>query len=384
MLITGALRRALPMCALALTVTAAPALAFQPSVPVFEAYPSDHLVVTDIEGRGATVAVTTDAVIGGQRIAVLSSSTNRGASWENFPVVDVATRESQATVCAGYSVMVFTSADLDPATEWSAHTLAVPMGSGPLVEKGWHNGDVVRNPDIACVANDTVVIAWFQRTASGFDVKVKTGQHDNEDSGVRQSRSLGSGTRQRGLAIATSSTRVYVAWFDGDQLKLGRFSIGGGSHHDLTSLGTTTVATLPYGRDPEIGADGDRVILAYSDRADLKVRRSTNRGVSWGSAQTLRNEPFASEIGAFPTTVAVKGSKVAIGGLEIGGIDELIGEGLGYRSLNGGSSYTELSTHASGRIVAGLVKVAGIYKYAEAWDQTLSDPDPEVLRYRRK
>ena len=111
---------------------------------------------------------------------------------------------------------------------------------------------------------------------------------------------LGSGTPGRGLSIATSSSRVYVAWFDGNRLKLRRFSIGSSSSHHLTSLGTSTLATLHSGIGPQIGADGDAVILAYLDMASLKVRRSTDKGASFGSARTLRLEGYPGEIGAFP------------------------------------------------------------------------------------
>ena len=97
--------------------------------------------------------------------------------------------------------------------------------------------------------------------------------------------------------------------------------------------------------------------------------------LSFGSAQTLRNEPFPSEIGALPTTVAVHGSRVAIGALEIGGIDGPVGKGLGYRSTNSGSSYSHVSTRSQGKLVAGLLTVGGVYKYAEAWDQSISQPD---------
>jgi hypothetical protein len=161
-----------------------------------------------------------------------------------------------------------------------------------------------------------------------------------------------------------------------------RFRIGSGSQHALTSLGTTTVASLRYGRYPEIGAGGARAFLAYMDRADLKVRRSTNRGASFGGARTLRDEPFPSEIGAYPTTVAVRGQRVAIGGIEIGGVDELVGRGLGYMTTNGGSSWRLMATHPHGGTAATLVSTVGVYQYAEAWDQSINDPLIERIRYR--
>ncbi|MCY7417850.1 MAG: hypothetical protein LH650_05025 [Chloroflexi bacterium] len=260
----------------------------------------------------------------------------------------------------------------------------MPIDGGLNTSFNWTDSPgVYRRPDVACVADTELVAAWFQKSGGKHVVKVRTRAVVGIDASP-QSFSLGAGTAGRGLAIATSATRVYVAWFQGDTLKVRRFSISGSSGHALTSLGTTTVGTLPDACDPEIGADGDRVVLAYSDRADLKVRRSTNRGVAFGRAIRLRDEPFPSEKGAFPTTVAVKGARVAIGGQEIGGIETLVAKGLGYRSTNGGSSYTQESTHSGGRTVATLVKVGSSSRYAEAWDQSVSNPDPERIRYRRQ
>ncbi len=373
------LRRALPVCAVALLLTATPALAFEPSVLVLEADPGSQQEVTDLGARGGALATSISQVAGQQEVS-LAWSTDQGASWPSVPQMGRPTREPQVTVCAGHAAMTFRASYAPGA--WVIESYAAPLDGGSGTSQAWSAAGSVRTPDIACIANDEFVVAWFQDSGSGYQVRVRTGEPQTGISG--QSFNLGSGTVSRGLAIATSATRVYVAWFQGRDLKLRRFSIGTTGSHSLTSLGTTTIASLRYGYTPRIGADGDRVILAYMDRADLKVRRSGNRGTSFGSAQTLRDEPFPSEIGAYPTTVAVKGSRVAIGAVEIGGIEALVGKGLGYLSTNGGSSYTKVSMHSGGRTVAGLVKIGSGYRYAEAWDQSISQPDPQSVRYRRQ
>ena len=124
-----------------------------------------------------------------------------------------------------------------------------------------------------------------------------------------------------------------------------------------------------------------RLILAYMDGASLKVRRSTDKGDSFTGPRVLRNEAFPGQVGAFPITVAVKGSKVVIGAVESSPAG---GKGLGYRSINGGASFGTVSQHSSGRIVAGLLKVGSGYRYAEAWDQSISNPDPQSVRFRRQ
>lgn len=383
--IQRSLRLALPACALTLAVTAAPALAFEPSVLVRSGEPGEHMVVTDLAARGDDLAVSIDRQDGSDRFVGFHWSANGGADWDSEGIGGGGgVRESQVTACAGHAVLIYRSAESDPATSWRIGTFAYPFAGGSGTAFSWTTAGDSRQPDVACVANRELVAAWFQKSGSSSVVKVKTRVVEGTDSSP-QSFTLGTGKVNKGLAIATSSTRVYVAWFSGDQLKLTRFSISGASHHDLTRLGTSTIATLPYAYAPEIGADGDRVVIAYSDRADLKVRGSTNRGVSWGSALVVRDEPFPSEQGAYPMNVAFKGSRVAIGAVEIGGIDlPLNGKGLGYLSTNGGASYTKVSMHSGGRTVAGLVKVGSAYRYAEAWDQSVSDPESEVVRYRRQ
>jgi hypothetical protein len=195
---------------------------------------------------------------------------------------------------------------------------------------------------------------------------------------------LGDGSPSRGLSVAATSDRVYVAWFQGTRLKLRRFRIGAAPNHTLTSLGTTSLGTIPSGTSPQVGASGSKVIVAYTQGADLKVRRSTNRGVSFGAARTLKDLPGASEIGALATTVVMKGDLAAIGSVEAGGIETLTGRGVGYKSTNGGVTWSRVSTHSGGWLLASLVRPGSSYRWAEVWDRSLSQPSPDVVRFRRQ
>ena len=374
------LGRALPVAALALAIAATPALAFGPSVLVRSGGPGVDLVLTDLATRGDVVAASATYAAGSIRAVTLDQSSDGGATWGQALVSSgYAVREPRTTICAGNVVMIYRF-DVDhPATQWVVESLAVDLGVSGTASVQWMSNGVYRGPDVACVANHHLVGAMFRKTNGHWHVHVMTS--GGRSLGSHQAFDLGSGTPGRGLSIATSSSRVYVTWFDGSKLKLRRFSIGSSSDHDLTSLGTSTLATLPSGVSPQIGADGDRVILAYMDKASLKVRRSNTKGVSFRVATTLRFEGYPGEIGAYPLTVVVKGAKVAIGAVEIsdGG-----GKGLGYLSANGGASYAKVSQHSSGRVVAGLVKVGSSYRYAEAYDQSISQPDPQSIRFRRE
>lgn len=360
---------------LSVLISATPGLAaFGPTVVVDQGAATEDLTLTDLAARGSRRALVTERLVAGIRYSVLSWSTNSGSTWSHEAVEGTATSEPEVTICGGTATAVHR---VGTGATALVRSLTVPFGGGLNMVHDWTPEGSVRKPDIACIANAHVAVAWFERVDGVWRVRVRT------QAGSPQTFGLGKGTVSRGLSIVASQDRLLVAWFRGKDLKVRRFRIGSGSQHTLTSLGTTTVASLQYGRYPEIGADGARVFLAYMDRADLKVRRSTNRGASFGGATTLRNEPFPSEIGAYPITVAVKGKRVVVGGIEIGGIEELVGRGLGYMSTNAGSSWTLKASHSSGGIAAALVKVGTRYQYAEAWDQSISDPVTERIRYRR-
>jgi hypothetical protein len=361
---------------------ATPTMAFQPSVLVTSFGPASSGIVTGISARGSSVAFTMD--IGRDSFSsvpfiLLAWSTDGGAGWgttSHHPGAPAF--ESNVATCAGQAIAVY-AVHIDPQRHF--------IGSSNRGLPWSTTTGVARRPDVACVANTDLVVAWFQRSDDGYMVRVRTGATAGDDL-TPQSFWLGKGTPSRGLSVAATSDRVYVAWFQGNTLKLRRFRIASGSAHTLTSLGTSTVGTLTYASDPEIGADGSRVVLAYMHHADLKVRRSTDKGVSFGAARTLRDEPYPSEIGTAPTTVAVRGSLVAIGAVEIAGDPGgggLSGRGLGYKSTNGGASYSRISGHSSGRLVATLVRQGGTYRYAEVWDESFTEqPSPGDVRYRRE
>jgi hypothetical protein len=341
---------------------------------VDEGAPGEHITVTDFMARDDDYAVVTERVLAGDRSAVLSWSDEGGDTWQHQAVEGTSTSEPEVAICGGTATAVHRVGSGDTAR---VRSLTVPFGGGLQFVRNWTPEGPVRGPDIACVASTYYTIAWFERIDGEWRVRVRTG------AGTPRTFGLGTGSVGRGLSIATSGDRLYVAWFRGSDLKVRRFRIGSGVDHALTSLGTRTVASLRYGRNPEIGASGARVFLAYMDRADLKVRRSTNRGASFGSARTLRNEPFPSEIGAYPTTVAVRGQRVVIGAIEIGGVEEVVGRGLGYMSTNGGASWTLKSSHSSGGVVASLETSVGDPQYIEVWDESISDPVTERIRLRQ-
>ncbi len=383
------LRTALPVALAALVIAASPVAAFVPDPPAevvdFTGTAwTGH--TTDLAQRADRLVATWDAELGWPVVGIRWSD-DAGLTWDTGDTITsgmIPHVESQAAVCAGRAIAAY-AAVVDTAHRYVrtyAKTFALPPFENT---RDWSApGVIARRPDVACIANTELAVAWFERLDSGgYKVVLETGTPSGADPSP-QRFSLGSGSPSRGLSVAVTSDRVYVAWFQGSTLKVRRFRISTSSAHTLTSLGTTTIGSVQGGTTPRIGADGSRVVLAYTHGADLKVRRSTNRGVSFRSAITIRNLPDASEVGGLATTVAVKGDLVALGTIDVGGIDTLYGDGRGYRSTNGGASFTRLSTHTGGRVLATVVNPGSGYRWAELWDQSFDEDDPGLVRFRRQ
>ncbi|MCY7417851.1 MAG: hypothetical protein LH650_05030 [Chloroflexi bacterium] len=386
-------RWALPIALLASVAVTAPAMAdFGPTRTVRTTSPGTDLDVTDYAWDNGTVALTWEEDQPAGRRVYLGWSTDRGTTWHRQRVDDRTSRDPQVAACAGWVWAIdrlrVTGA---PAHEWlvalSGRSTSTPeFESSVLTTSG-----EAREPDLACVGTRRLAAAWFQKSGDTWRVKVRSRAvipQPKGDEPPAQSFDLGTGDLYAGLAIAATKDMVYVAWFQGDTLKVRRFTVGAGPDYLLSNLETVSVATLPYASSVELGAQGLRVVLAYSQNSDVKVRTSTTLGSAFGSARTIRNNSDEGFVSARPTTVGVKGDRLVVGVVEYFGDIGLTGSGFGYLSTNGGTSWTRKPSHSRGLVVAGLVKVGTGYRYAEAWDQSIYDegdsPSVERLRYRRE
>ncbi|MET0772590.1 MAG: hypothetical protein ABWZ82_05865, partial [Candidatus Limnocylindrales bacterium] len=293
------LRMALPAALVSVAIATGPVAAFQPSVEVVDFTGTEWTGhTTDLAQRGDRLVATWDLELGWPSVGIRWSD-DAGLSWDTGDTITSGMTphvESQAAVCAGRAIAAY-AVVFDDATRYIgtyAKTFALPPFENT---RAWSTtGVIARRPDVACIANSELAVAWFERLdEGGYKVVLETGGPSAPDPSDERF-SLGRGSPSRGLSVAATSDRVYVAWFHGTTLKVRRFRIGSGTAHALTSLGTTTVGTFQGGTTPRIGADGTTLVLAYTHGADLTVRRSTNRGISFGTATTIRNLPDASEV----------------------------------------------------------------------------------------
>jgi hypothetical protein len=236
----------------------------------------------------------------------------------------------------------------------------------------------VRGPDIAC-AGSRLAIAWFQKVAGVWKVRL---QARGVSGGITTYQStLGRGAPSRGLAVAGTPERLYVAWYQGDRLKLRRFSIGGGPQAQLTSLGTSIIGGADDGSRPRLAAAGERVGLAYTRTGDTYARVSTNQAASFGTHRRLVADAF--EITTEASHVDVRGSAVIVAASV-----SFIGTGWGflYRTRNDGASWSEVpgSRRTGGVMVAAFGTRDGAARIVESWDTSYSSPSQERVRFRRQ
>ena len=390
--VTRRVRWAAPIALLACVAVATPALAdFGPTRTVRTSASGTDLDLTDYAWDNGTIALTWEEFppAGGRRVR-LGWSTDRGTTWQHRQVSSFRSRDPQVAACSDFVWAIYRLQPDDvPSDVWMV-ALTGRSVDGSVVEGSLQTfGGQAREPDLACVGTRRLASAWFQKSGDTWRVKVHARPvliDPKGDTVPEQSFDLGTGDESRGLAIAATKDMVYVAWFQGNALKLRRFSVGGSPGYLLSSLGTSTVATLAHGWSVELGAQASRVVLAYAQDSDVRIRRSTNEGASFGSAKTLVNNEAGGFASAWPTTVAVKGERMVVGVAEVVGDIGFSGAGFGFISTNGGSSWTRKPGHSNGVLVAGLVKVGSGYRYAEAWDQSLHDEsnDPAVERVRSR
>jgi hypothetical protein len=342
---------------------------------------SDKVVdIGDIAARGGQVVVGwNEDPPSGNRASYVRWSTNGGNSFAPRIRLDTRPqREVQVDVCSGWA---WAASGLNADGDWLVALDKRRLFGNEVEQSVLTTDGVSRYPDVAC-GGERLVVAWFQRVGGQWRVKLHArGVHDEAlgDSLPPFDADLGPGTLRGGLAVAATADRVYVAWFRGSALKVRRYRIGSGSNHQLTHLGTSTLANNG-GSTPRLGADGDRVAIAYGG-GDARARVSTDQGSSWGPWRTLAEGAF--EIINYPGSVDVRGSRVIVAV-----VSESVGFGTSWieRSTNNGQSWSEVpgSARQNGRMVGALAAPGGTTKVVQAWDQALSFPEFQRVRFRRQ
>jgi hypothetical protein len=295
-------------------------------------------------------------------------------------------RDIEVETCDGWAFGAFTFRE---SGAWlvglDKHAL-----TGPALESGAITlGGLSRKPDVAC-AGERLVVVWFQKVGGTWRVKLHARGVNDEAKGDQLPEvnlDLGPGTMSKGLAVAGSGDDIHVAWFAGEDVKLRHYEVGPAPARDLLGWPTPILPDMPDGQLPELGVSGDRVVFASMNEADLRARVSTDRGVSWSPERTLEDMLFPSEIGAYPTSADVIGTRIVVGGSIVGGdFEGIFGEGFLHRTTNDGTSWNRVAntTIASGQVVGAYRGSAANPLLVMAWDKWIADPATDKIRFRRQ
>ncbi len=344
--------------------------------------------VGDIAARGSGVVVGwQENAPGGVKRVWVRRSADGGATFR--PAVrldDRPSRDIEVETCGGWAFAAYTFKE---SGAWLVGLDKLPL-TGPSHEQNAITLDgQSRRPDVAC-AGERLAVAWFQKVGGDWHVMLHARGVNDEakgDSLPAIDLDLGEGSMQKGLALAGSGDDLHLAWFDEEEVRLRHWSIGAGPDHDLFGVPTPVLPDMEYGQTPELGVDGDRLVFAYMNRADLRARVSTDGGVSWGPERILENMPFPGEVGAYPTSADVMGTRYLVAGTIVGGIfDDLSGEGFLRRSKNAGGTWKRVpgTTVANGQVVGAYRGSAGNPLLVQAWDRWIADPATDKLRFRRQ
>jgi hypothetical protein len=345
--------------------------------------------VADIAARdaGAVAVGWQENAPGGVKRVWLRRSSNGGSTFRSALKLDNRqSREIQVDTCDGWAFSAYTFRE---AGEWlvglGKHALV-----GPYFEKSALTfGGLSRKPDVTC-AGERLVVVWFQREGDEWRVKLHARGVNDEPKGDQLpeiNEDLGRGTMEKGLAIAGQGNDVYIAWFDGADVEMRHYGVGPAPDRDLLGIPSALLPDMPDGMVPELGVANDRVVFAYMNEADLRARVSTNGAISWGPERTLENMPFPSEVGAYPTSADVIGTRIVVAGTIVGGIfDELNGEGFLKRTTNDGATWARVAntTIDDGQVVGAYRGRAGDPLLVMAWDKWIADPATDKLRFKRQ
>lgn len=378
---------------LLITTAGAASAAWDPTKVLRNVPGGELLSVADMAGLGRRAVVGWHEE-GSPRRAYLRWSVDEGASWGSIMPLDAgARRELQVDTCGAWAWAVSgLHAAAAPAGEWLVVLDGLEM-EGSVVESSLLTlSGQARKPDIACAGGRRLAVAWLQKVGGSHRLKLFTRALFPVFTGsAAQDRSfdLGKANLRRGLAVAATKDRIHVAWFSGRTLKHKRFRVGGAPDFVVTPLPTRSLGGFRYGFAPTLGAAGQRVVLAMTNRADLVARVSSDMGNSWGPSRTLLNEPFPSEIGAGPTNADIRGRRILVSGVEIGGFELPDGRGFLYQSRDGGLSWSRLkgSLRRGSAVVGAYLSPGGVTKAALAWDDSLgfeAGTGPQSLRFRRQ
>jgi hypothetical protein len=154
----------------------------------------------------------------------------------------------------------------------------------------WNSGNS-RNPAIAVDSSNNIHVVWFDNASGNYEIYYKRST-DGGTTWMLKRMTWNSGDSEDATIAIDSSDNIHVVWFDnipGNNEIYYKVSTNGG----LTWSGARRITwNLGDSRNPAIALDSSNNIhVTWHDGTpsnyEIYYRKSTNGGVSWGSAKRL-------------------------------------------------------------------------------------------------
>ena len=235
----------------------------------------------------------------------------------------------------------------------------------------------VRDVSVACIGNRLLAIAWLERVGSDIRAKLMIRDLSSDvPAAYRRVFGLGAANFGGGISVAATAKAVHVAWSKGNRqhVTYKSFLVGKGKKPPITKQATQRLAT-GNARWPRLATVGQRVALAYTDRGKVKVKISTDRGATFGSATRIMDSGTIRDP-SVAHSIDLMGRRIVVDGVEAGG------GGTPQRIQTydlGADGWSDVVSFGhDGARVGALRRQAGNLLLQEAWHN--SGPGRDTLR----
>jgi hypothetical protein len=331
------------------------------------------LFVSDLAGKGKNIATAWSENFR----PYLRWSTNGGVTFHSSVAAN-GTYGAQIDICGGFVWAVAVQGPVAPDE-------GVPLSELNVHIDGWSlDGTTHRQRamphgtgygDLACIGDRAIATVWERQVGDGQHLSLQIWTISGNGRLTRaHAFDLGATDKTIDSSVAATSASAYVTWMDGRDVRLKTIDLGPGPVPSAMPRPTTTVTY--FDRDdagsPMLAADGQRVVLAYYFKAQVRVRVSEDGAESFGDYSILKRIPAPTDGYADPMSVDAFAGQILVEVASQG--DSPVFESQGFLSSDGGATWPGTFSQRSGYQLGALFGSQASPKFAEAWDNAARYP----------
>jgi hypothetical protein len=352
------------------------------------------LSVSDIAARRSRLAVLWAESRPAGPALFYRISLDRGASFAPMRRVDDRPNaDGSLAICRG-SLWIASALHVpgDPAERWDIvvdrRELDGPVTGGSLITDPF--ADLTSGvPDVACVGERFLAVAWLQRLAGAPIWEARLRIYDaippaggvGTAGGFSTDIVLGRARGDAQIAVAATDRRVLVAWKRGTSLRLKRIDVGLGDDPTITPHDTQVVGP-DAGRSVGLDIEASLAVLAFARGDAIVTRRSTDGGQTFGPIRTRLVARPDEAIGV--ASLDVRGPRVLLEAFRAyGDFDGGYSQQRRFVSSDGGRTWDVTRLGSAGTRVGAWAGPATSPSIVEAWDDIATDP-PHHVRFHRQ